>query len=105
MVACATVWDPVLLFGVDQTPSYHIISAFPGEAVLDFSSINTPGAFYSAWWMSMLLHAIKIEQQRSQISSLLPKGIVFASGQLRNERFWSVFSILYLQQPHSLHQT
>jgi len=46
MAARATVWDPVLLFGVDQTPSYHIISAFPGEVVLDFSSINTPGALY-----------------------------------------------------------
>jgi len=44
--------------------------------------------------MSMLLHAIKIELLRSQISSLLPKGVIFASGQLRNERFWSVFSIL-----------
>jgi len=54
-----------LLFGVDQTPSYDMISAFPGEAVLDFSSINTPGALYLAWCMSMLLHAIKIEQQRS----------------------------------------
>jgi len=53
----------------------------------------------------MLLHAIKIELLRLQISSLLPKGIVFAFGQLINERFWSVFSILYLQQPHPLHQT
>ena len=105
MAACATVWDLVLLFRVDQPPSYHKISAFPGEAILDFSSINIPGALYLAWWMSVLLHAIKIELLRSQISSLLPKGIVLASGQLRNERFWSVFSILYLQQPHPLHQT
>jgi len=105
MAGRATVWDPVLLFGVDQTPSYHKISAFPGEAVLEFSSINAPGALYLAWWMSMLPHAIKIELLRSQISSLLPNGILFASGQLRNERFWSVFSILFLQQPHPLHQT
>jgi len=72
---------------MNQKLSYHLLSAFPGEAVLEFSSINTPGAHYLAWWMSMLLHAIKIEQQRSQISSLLPKGIAFAPGQLRNEMF------------------
>jgi len=81
-------------FGCTKHHPYHKISAFPGETDLNFSSINTPGALYLARWMSKLLYAIKIELLRSQISPLLPKGIVFASGQLRNERFWSVFSIL-----------
>jgi len=69
---------------------YHNISASPGEAVLVFSSVNTPGALCLARWMAMLLCAIKIELLRSQISSLFPKGIVFASGQPRHECFCSV---------------
>ena len=47
-------------------------------------TFNRPGALHKARWMAKILYSIKIVLLADKITNELPKGSVFASGQLQN---------------------